>query len=116
MNVVSDIHAVMSDWVLLRHASPLCLHAAAAVMGGLAWLPAVGKAGKSTRCAELAARGHLLYCDDVLPIDPSTGLGLAMGIAPLLRLPLPKVAGEALRGLVQSSTGPRNKKWVYLTL
>ncbi len=68
----------------------LCIHAAALKMGdGLFVFPASGKAGKSTLAVHGAAAGALLFTDDVLAIQDDAGLGVSLGVAPRLRLPLP---------------------------
>jgi len=68
----------------------LCIHAAALrFKSGLFVFPASGKAGKSTLAVHGAAAGAVLFTDDVLPIRDSEGLGISMGVAPRLRLPLP---------------------------
>ena len=115
MSVVTDIHDVFIDWFLADHPELLCLHAGAVEMGeGLVVFPSVGKSGKSTLAVTLAARGHRFICDDVLPIDPVTVAGQALGIAPLLRKPVPETAG--LAAFVTDRAGPSNKNWTYVKL
>lgn len=116
MNVVSDIHDVLFDWFLSANPYP-CLHTGAVRIGdGLVCFPSVRSSGKSTLCAELVACGHPLFCDDVLPIVPDTLRGFAMGIAPMLRLPLPKASSATLKQFAESRRGISNQRWSYLYL
>jgi hypothetical protein len=113
MNVISDVHDVLFDWYLADHPDLLCLHAGALDFGtGLVCFPSVRQAGKSTLCVALAARGVTFYCDDVLPVDPRSLDGIAMGIAPLLRKPVP----NALIAFTGTRAGPSNEKWSYICL
>lgn len=117
MNVVSDIHDVFFDWFLLDRPSWPCLHAAAVEIGGrLVCIPAVGQSGKSSLCVELTARGCRLFCDDVLPIDPATGDGFAMGIAPMMRRPLPASPRAKLAEFASQRMGLRHRRWMYIAL
>jgi hypothetical protein len=117
MNVISDVHDVMFDWFLADHPDLLCLHAGAVDLGrGLLCFPSVGRAGKSTLCVALTERGHHFYCDDVLPIDPQSLSGIAMGIAPLLRKPLPRTLGKKLARFIAERKGPSSRYWTYLRL
>ncbi|MCX7890430.1 MAG: PqqD family protein [Rhodobacteraceae bacterium] len=98
----------------------ICLHAAAVGMAGrLVVFPNVRRAGKSTLAAALAGRGHPLFSDDVLPLlfaGDGTAWGLAMGIAPRLRLPLPETLDPAFRDWAAAVGGPRNRQYQYLRL
>jgi len=73
------------------------LHCGAVRIGGrLLLLTGAARAGKSTLVTRLAAEpGVALFCDDVLPVTPAAE-GVALGIAPRLRLPAP--AGSATLG------------------
>lgn len=93
----------------------LCLHCGAVEIGGrLVVFTGPSRAGKSTLAARLAAGGARLFCDDALPVDARDGCGIAPGIAPRLRLPLPARAGEALRGFVAAHPGPSDGRYLYL--
>jgi hypothetical protein len=117
MNVISDIHDVLFDWFLADHPDLLCLHAGAVDMGqGLLCFPSVGKAGKSTLSVALIERGYSLFGDDVLPIAPGSLDGLAMGIAPLLRKPLPQTLDRRLELFIADREGPSSRDWTYLRL
>jgi hypothetical protein len=115
MSVVTDIHDVFIDWFLDDHPDLLCLHAAAVEMSeGLVVFPSIGKSGKSTLTIALTARGHRFFCDDVLPVDPVSLEGQGLGIAPLLRKPIPETAGVA--DFVADRAGPGNERWTYVGL
>jgi hypothetical protein len=117
MEAVWDVHDVFFDWWLKKNPRYLCIHGAAVCMGdGLVCFPSVTRAGKSTLCVELVSSGRLLYCDDVLPIEPRFNYGMAMGIAPILRKPLPHILGADFINFVTARTGPSNRDWTYVTL
>lgn len=109
MSVISDLHHVFFDWFLKKHPRHLCMHGAAVRLGRtLVCFPSVTKAGKSTLSVELALSGNAtLNCDDVLPIEPRKNHGLARGIAPLLRKPLPQLDRSALRRFTVGREGWR---------
>jgi hypothetical protein len=117
MEAVWDLHDVFFDWWLKENPRHLCIHGAAVLIGdGLVCFPSVTKAGKSTLCVQLALSGRLVYCDDVLPIEPRSNRGMAMGIAPILRKPLTRNLGSAFINFVAERRGPANKDWTYVTL
>jgi len=97
--------------------SLFCLHCAAAEFAGrLVVFPSSYRAGKSTMAARLAAAGIPLHTDDVLAVTSSGDQGVALGIAPRLRLPLPHGAGRQLRRFVARHRGPSNQRYLYLDL
>jgi hypothetical protein len=117
MEAVWDLHDVFFDWWLEKNPRHLCIHGAAVRMGkGLVCFPSVTRAGKSTLCVELVSSGRMLYCDDVLPIEPRSNFGMSMGIAPILRKPLPRDIGSAFIDFVTARRGPSNKDWTYVIL
>jgi hypothetical protein len=117
MNVICDVHDVFFDWFLKEHPRHLCLHAAAVRVGrGLVCFPCVHKAGKSTLCIALAALGQIVYGDDVLPIEPKNNDGVAMGMMPRLRRPLPAEVRASLLDFITAREGPRDKDWLYVRL
>jgi hypothetical protein len=117
MDVICDVHDVLFDWFLKDNPRHLCLHAAAVRMGrGLVCFPSVHKAGKSTLCVALAAVGQTVYSDDVLPIEPRENSGVAMGIMPRLRLPLPANLDRSLRDFIADRKGPADRDWLYVKL
>lgn len=107
------------NWSRLRHRAELmCLHAAALEIDGrLVIFPSGRRAGKSTLTAELARRGHRVFSDDILAVSTDADgapLGLATGIAPRLRQPLPPAAPAAFASWVASDPGPSDRQYKYL--
>lgn len=97
----------------------ICLHAAGVAMAGrLVVFPNIRRAGKSTLSAALAKAGLAVFSDDVVPVSFPGGdaQGLAMGIAPRLRLPLPDALDAAFRDWADQSAGPSNRQYRYLRL
>jgi hypothetical protein len=94
----------------------LCLHCGAVEMGGgLIVFPSTYRAGKSTLIAALAASGVRVHADDLMPLTMD-GEGVALGINPRLRWPLPRNAPERLRAFVARYSGPRDRRYQYLDL
>lgn len=95
----------------------LCLHCAAVETDGhLILFPNSENAGKSTLTVMLASRGKRLFADDVLGISHRFRHGIALGIAPRLRLPLPRRAGVPFKNFVKSHQGPRDSEFLYLAI
>lgn len=95
----------------------LFLHAGAAVVEDrLVVFPARGKTGKSTLTAQVASRGGRVFSDDVLPVALDSLNGMALGIEPRLRLPLPVDVAPPLRGWVDVHKRLTNRKMTYLGL
>lgn len=114
----SALCGLLAD-VLMAHteanAGALTLHCGAVRMGdGLVALTGPHRAGKSTLVARLTAEPDLsVFCDDVLPLD-ADGHGIALGIAPRLRLPLPPGASERFHRHVATHLGPADDRYGYL--
>jgi hypothetical protein len=97
--------------------SRLCLHCGAALISGrLVMFPSRSHAGKSTLIARLAASGCQIFGDDVLPLDETDTQGMALGLAPRLRLPLPAHASAAFRSFISDNAGPCDDRYQYLSL
>lgn len=95
----------------------LCLHAAAAEIGGrLVIFPSAYHAGKSTLTVCLAAAGARIFCDDILPVVRRTGLGMALGITPRLRLPWPTNLTERTSEFIEARKGAENRQYLYVNL
>jgi len=95
----------------------LCLHCAA-VLGqqGLILFPATHQAGKSLLSAQLAASGYRLFSDDILPVGKSDHRGIALGIQPRLRTPLPDKVNTDLLEFISAHLGPASDRFLYLDL
>ncbi len=119
VNAICDLIAEMS-WERLR-SSPdlLCLHAAAiAVAGRLVLFPNMRRAGKSLLTASLARQGFGVFTDDFVPLridDAGVVSGVANGIAPRLRLPLPANMSMDHHAWIMERIGPKNRQYGYLT-
>lgn len=95
----------------------LCLHGAAVEFAGkLVVFPNRYRAGKSVLSACLATSGLRLFTDDVLPIGGPQDHGIAPGIAPRLRLPLPDDLSPDMRRRLDERRGPSGKRYCYLDL
>lgn len=118
LGTASAVCGVVADLVqgfVAERPGCLTLHCGAVRLGRhLVALTGPARAGKSTLVARLAAEpGAAVFCDDALPILQD-GLALGLGIAPRLRLPLPRNAGQALRRHVAEHPGPRDGRCAYL--
>lgn len=118
LSTASTVCSLLAD-ILETHIAnlenPIALHAGAFVMGGkLIAVSGPRRAGKSTLISRLCAEPDVqIYCDDVLPINRN-GHGIALGLAPRLRLPLPKLASPVFRQHVQQHLGPHDERYGYL--
>lgn len=110
--IVDLIRAYISD-----NKGLLCLHCSAVkIADGLIVFPNTYRSGKSTMSIELVSRGACLYSDDVLPIEKNGDFGLAMGILPRLRLPLPNGVNKHFTNFIAKHTGPKNSRYLYVNL
>ena len=106
----------LAEALVSENPDRLCFHGGAALFGDrLAIFPGRSHAGKSTMIARLAAGGHTVFGDDILPLDEA-GNGLALGVAPRLRLPLPARASAAFRTFVADHAGAADGRYHYLAL
>jgi hypothetical protein len=118
LSVASAICGLLADALTAfveANAGALTLHCGAVLIDDrLVALTGGHRAGKSTLVSRLSAEPDLsIFCDDVLPLDPD-GRGIAMGIAPRLRLPLPPAASDAFRRHVDRHIGPADGHYGYL--
>lgn len=111
--VICDLATAHAD----ERPRQLSLHCAAVVAAGrLVVMPSRSHAGKSTLTARLAANGHTVFGDDMLLVDPTDRNGIAAGVAPRLRLPLPPRAGPVLENFVAAHGSARDDRYAYLDL
>ena len=114
---ICGFHFEFITWFVEENPDLLCLHCAAAVFdGGLVVFPSTARAGKSILSVQLAAAGVRVFCDDVLPIGGSNNFGMALGILPRLRLPLPDGLDPAFHAFLRHRRGPRNSNRLYVNL
>jgi len=116
INAACDFLVDAFKCVVAGDPSLLCLHTAAVEFGdGLYLFPSTYNAGKSTLTAHLAARGLKVFADDVLYITHDN-LGMAPGVLPRLRQPLPEDGGETFDAFVASRRGPESRRFIYLKM
>lgn len=95
----------------------LCFHCGAAEFAGrLVVFPSRARAGKSTLIARLAASRRVVFGDDILPVSDDDMSGIALGIAPRLRLPLPERASRPFRRFVSRRAAAGDGRYLYLGL
>lgn len=117
MEALCDLHFELIEWFLDVHSNHLCIHCAAVEMEqGLVVFPSPTKAGKSTLTLQLAASGHRIFGDDVLPLEPERNEGFALGLSPRIRLPLPKALGAEPRAFLETHAGPGDRFYRYVDL
>lgn len=117
VEALCDLHFELIEWFLKAHPAHLCMHCAAVRIGsGLAVFPSPTKAGKSTLTLQLAAAGHRIFGDDVLPLEPERNDGFALGIVPRVRLPLPSGVRAGLDGFIKARKGPGDRDYRYIGL
>lgn len=110
--IVDLVHAYNVD-----HPEMLCLHCAAAIIRGRAIVfPNGYNQGKSTFMALLASRGVRILCDDVMPLNLSTFMGVAFGIQPRLRIPVPATLPTQFHDFIAGHAGPESDRFRYLKL
>ncbi|WP_458524737.1 PqqD family protein [Onishia taeanensis] len=92
------------------------LHCAAVeVQGRLVLFPATHRAGKSLLSAAFAAAGYRVFADDVLMLT-ADGQGMALGLAPRLRLPLPPSLPSGLARFIVDHDDVSDRRYHYLAL
>ena len=104
--MLCDLGIDLAEAAVRNSAGTQCLHCAAVALpcgGGekLAVFPNVNKAGKSLLAACFLRHGARLFADDLLAVTEG-GEGMAFGLPPRLRLPLPESASHlaaAMRGM-----------------
>ncbi len=116
INAACDFLVDAFKCVVAYDPSLLCLHTAAVEFGdGLYLFPSTYNAGKSTLTAHLASCGLKVFADDVLYIT-GDNLGMAPGVLPRLRQPLPEDGGETFDDFVASRRGPESRRFIYLKM
>ena len=117
VNLACGLAVHVNHAMLLECPDLLCLHGAGVEIGGrLVVFPNAYRAGKSLLTACLAAAGARIFSDDILPIDRNSLKGVAIGVSPRLRLPLPETAGERSKRFIAERSGAMNAQYLYLEL
>jgi hypothetical protein len=95
----------------------LCLHCGSVILNGrLVVFPGRTRARKSTLIARMAAAGCVVYGDDVLPLDETDTRGVALGLAPRPRIPLPAGASDGFRRFIDGHAAAGDERYLYLNL
>ena len=117
VDAICGLAANLVRFYVRGNADLLCLHGAAANFAGrLVVFPSKYRAGKSVLSACIAAADIQLYCDDVLPISIGEGHGIAPGLAPRLRIPLPDNLSPESRDFIHNRKGLEGRQYLYLDL
>lgn len=114
-SVVADLHYKFYDWYTANFPTHLCLHCAAVeIGGGLVIFPNVKKVGKSTLTTRLAMAGQRIFCDDVLAYCPAQKMGLALGILPRVRLPIPASLPQDYKAYIDKNIAVGSQHYAYI--
>lgn len=93
----------------------LFIHCAAAVFPtGVTLLLSDYEGGKSTLTTRLLAAGVPVVSDDVVPIEPRTGVAHALGVLPRLRHPLPTKGDPDFEAFIAAHGGPASDRFQYI--
>jgi hypothetical protein len=117
MDALSEIHYELSDWFVECNAGYFCLHCAGVRFGGgIVIFPSDQRAGKSVLSMQCVLRGHELFGDDVVAIEPDTLHAFALGLLPRLRLPFADNVGKKFEAFVAARPGPEDRQYRYVGL
>jgi len=110
--IVDLVNAYVAD-----NPGTLCLHCAAVEFSkGLVIFPSTYKVGKSALSGALAQAGGRVFSDDVLPLTDNGNKGMALGILPRLRLPLPRNLSQSYVDFIRQRGGERSRRFLYIHL
>ncbi|MCL7744151.1 PqqD family protein [Guyparkeria hydrothermalis] len=115
---VCSVTADLVERYLSLHPDLVGLHCASVEINGrLVLFPETHRAGKSTLVAALAGGGLRVFGDDVLVLEDG-GRGMALGISPRLRLPLPTppAVDVALHNYTAAHAAAEDHRYRYLNL
>jgi len=115
--MLCDLGIDLAEAFVAQSPGMQCLHCAAAALpcGGeqkLAVFPNVNRAGKSLLAACLMLQGARVFADDLLGVT-GDGVGVAFGLPPRLRLPLPSSA-PGLAGAQKNMPGHGDERYHFL--
>lgn len=111
-SVIADVAGAF----LRKHPELVGLHCGSVEINGqLVIFPDAHRAGKSTLTSAFAAAGYRVFGDDVLALNQQ-GEGIALGVAPRLRLPLPETLATDFQHFVACHLGPFDERYGYLRL
>lgn len=120
VSAACSLVAILLNRMVEPDPSMLCLHASAVALSGRNFVfPSTHRAGKSTLTAALAFAGAQIVADDIVPVDcrgDHVGAIVASGVAPRLRLPLPRALGRRFAFHAWRRKGPDDGHYRYLAL
>lgn len=117
MDAVCDFLVDLVRAFIRDDPSLLCLHCGAIqAKDGLIVFPSDYAAGKSTLAMHAAARGARLFADDVMPLRQGDNSGVAVGILPRLRLPLPQETHGALSSFLEQRKSVSSSRFCYYAM
>lgn len=116
-DAMCDFVSDVLDAYIEEHPGTLGIHASAVRLGqGLIVFPSTHRSGKSLLTTHLVSQGAVLFSDDVLLLPRLGTQGMATGIAPRLRLPVPKESGSTLPELLARSGMCANHRYGWVCL
>ncbi|MDN6321758.1 MAG: PqqD family protein [Halomonas sp.] len=116
VSTACSVIADLSGAYLRRNPDYIGLHCGAVEIDGqLVIFPESHRAGKSTLTCAFAAAGYRVFGDDVVALTPE-GKGVALGVAPRLRLPLPTAIAREFHDFSHRYKGPFDGRYSYLAL
>ncbi|MGO2009094.1 PqqD family protein [Vreelandella alkaliphila] len=111
-----SVIADLAGAYLRHHPEHIGLHCGAVEVNQQLFIfPNSHRAGKSTLTAAFAAAGYRVFGDDVLALT-RCGEGVALGVTPRLRLPLPETLAPEFHQFVANHLGPHDDRYGYLAL
>lgn len=117
VDAVGDLTVDLMHGLVNASPNALCLHCAAVeFVDGLYIFPMTYRAGKSLMSTYLSTIGARLYTDDALIVAPEDNLGIATGLYPRLRLPLPEHLDNHFKNIVKSRSLLHNRRYCYVGL
>jgi hypothetical protein len=119
VSAACSLIAILLNRMVEPDPSMLCLHASAVSIAGRNFVfPSTHRAGKSTLTAALGFAGALIVADDIVPVDcrDEVGVLVASGVAPRLRVPLPRALGWRFALRARRHKGPDDGHYRYLAL
>ena len=116
-DAMCDFVSDVLDAYIEEHPGTLGIHASAVRLGqGLIIFPSTHRSGKSLLTTHLVSQGAVLFSDDVLLLPRLGTQGMATGIAPRLRLPVPKESGSTLPAFLARSGMCANHRYGWVCL
>jgi len=114
-DTVCDILAELGRQYLADLDGVLFMHCAAfRICSGVVIVPNTFRAGKSVLTSHMAMRGHRVWCDDIVPVDPTSRTAIAAGYLPRLRFPLPENSGREFRKFVDDTLVLKGERYGYI--